>query len=87
MLCCWGMQPDAATLRLTAAMLDQAVVDEIISCCMAKRQQMRWSQAAVQPFLDVHTAVLNDTVEQAFHRRQLGFRPASDNHKLTGAAV
>jgi len=30
---------------------------------MNKKQQMRWSRARVQPFLDVRTAVLNDTLE------------------------
>jgi hypothetical protein len=29
---------------------------------MTKRQQMRWSRATVQPFLDVRTAVLNGTL-------------------------
>jgi hypothetical protein len=30
---------------------------------MNKKQQMRWNRATVQPFLDVRTAVLNDTLE------------------------
>jgi hypothetical protein len=54
---------------------------------MNKRQQMRWSRATVQPFLDVRTAVLNNTLEAAFRHRHLGFRPANDDHKLTGAAA
>ena len=48
---------------------------------------MRWSKPTVQPFLDVRTAVLNDTFEHAFRRRHPGFRPANDDHKLTGAAA
>ncbi len=39
---------------------------------MNKAQQMRWTRATVQLFLDVRTAVLNDTLENAFrlpHRR------------------
>jgi hypothetical protein len=48
---------------------------------------MRWSRATVQPFLDVRAAVLNDTLEPAFRRRHPGFRPANDDHKLTGAAA
>ena len=44
---------------------------------------MRWNRATVQPFLDVRTAVLNGTLEDAFRRRHPGFRPANDD---TGAA-
>ena len=65
----------------------ESAVDEIISWRMAKRQQMRWSRATVQPFLDVRTAVLNDTLEDAFRQRHPGFRPANYDHKLTGAAA
>ncbi len=67
----------------------ESAVDEIISWRMAKAQQMRWSRATVQPFLDVRTAVLNDTFEDAFRRHHPGFRPrpANDDHKLTGAAA
>jgi hypothetical protein len=54
---------------------------------MNKRRQMRWSRATVQPFLDVRTAVLNDTLEAAFRRRHPGFQPANDDHQLTGAAA
>jgi hypothetical protein len=54
---------------------------------MGKAQQMRWSRATVQPFLDVRTAVLNDTLEDAFRHRHPGFRPANDDHKLTAAAA
>ena len=45
---------------------------------MNKKQQMRWSRATVQPFLDVRTAVLNDTLDDAFRHRYPGFRPAND---------
>jgi hypothetical protein len=40
----------------------------------------------VQPFLDVRTAVLNDTLESAFRKRYPGFRPANDN-KATAAGT
>jgi len=56
----------------------ESAVDEIISWRMNKAQQMRWSRATVQPFLDVRTAVLNNTLEDAVRRRHPGFRPASD---------
>jgi hypothetical protein len=46
---------------------------------MNKKQQMRWNRATVQPFLDVRTAVLNDTLEDAFRRRYPGFRPANSD--------
>jgi hypothetical protein len=65
----------------------ESAVDEIVAWRMNKRQQMRWSRATVQPFLDVRTAVLNDTLEDALRHRHPGFRPANDDHKLTGAAA
>ena len=65
----------------------ESAVDEIISWRMAKAQQMRWSRATVQPFLDVRTTVLNDTLEDAFRRRHPSFRPANDDHKRTALAA
>ena len=50
----------------------ESAVDEIISWRMAKAQQMRWSRATVPAFLNVRTAVLNDTLEDAFRRRHPG---------------
>jgi hypothetical protein len=46
---------------------------------MNKKQQMRWNRATVQPFLDVRTAVLNDTLADAFGHRYPGFRRANDD--------
>ena len=40
----------------------------------------------MQPFLDVRTAVLNDTLEDAFRRRYRGFRAANDEG-ITAAAA
>jgi hypothetical protein len=54
---------------------------------MNKAQQMRWNRATVQPFLNVRTAVLNGTLEDAFQQRYPGFRPANDDHKATAAAA
>jgi hypothetical protein len=65
----------------------ESAVDEIISWRMAKAQQMRWNRATVQPFLDVRTAVLNDTLEDAFRRRHPSFRPANDDHKRAAMAA
>ena len=48
---------------------------------------MRRSKPTVQPFLGVRTAVLRDTLEDAFRRRHHGFRPANDDHRLTAVAV
>jgi hypothetical protein len=64
----------------------ESAIDEIIAWRMAKAQQMRWSRATVQPFLDVRTAVLNNTLEDAFRRRHPGFRPtrpANDDRRPT----
>ena len=68
--------------ELIATSFVESAVAEIIAWHMAKRQQMLWSRATVQPFLDVRTAVLNDILEQAFQQRHPGFRPADDDHNL-----
>ena len=60
--------------------------DEIVAGRMAKKQQMRWSRTTVQPFLDVRTAVLNGTLEDAFRRRYPGFRPAHVGAARSAAA-
>jgi len=63
---------------ISTAFVERAV-NEIIAKHMTKKQQMRWNRATVQPFLDVRTAVLNDTLEDAFRHRYPGFRPANDD--------
>jgi hypothetical protein len=60
----------------------ESAVNEIIAKRMNKKQQMRWNRATVQPFLDVRTAVLNDTLDDAFRRRYPGFRPAHGNEAV-----
>src|SRR3954468_20640086 len=65
----------------------ESAVNEIVAKRMNKAQQMRWNRATVQPFLDVRTAVLNGTLEDAFRQRYPGFRPANDDHKATAAAA
>src|SRR4051795_7170751 len=70
---------------LSTAFVESAV-NEIVAKRMTKKQQMRWSRATVQPFLDVRTAVLNDTLEDAFRHRYPGFRPANDDQMLPAAA-
>ena len=65
----------------------ESAVDEIIAWRMNKAQQMRWSRATLQPFLDVRTAVLNDTLEDAFRRRHPGFRPANANRRPIAEAA
>ena len=64
----------------------ESAVNEIVAKRMTKRQQMRWDRTTVQPFLDVRTAVLNGTLEDAFRRRYPGFRPANDGAALPAAA-
>jgi hypothetical protein len=49
---------------------------------MNKKQQMRWNRATVQPFLDVRTAVLNDTLEDSFRHRYHCFNPANDDETI-----
>jgi hypothetical protein len=64
----------------------ESSVNEIIAKRMNKKQQMRWNRATVQSFLDVRTAVLNDTLDDAFRRRYPGFRPANDDEAIAMAA-
>src|SRR4051812_11642390 len=64
----------------------ESAVNAIVAKRMNKAQQMRWNRATVQPFLDVRTAVLNDTLEDAFRQRYPGFRPANDDQALPKAA-
>jgi hypothetical protein len=64
----------------------ESAVNEIVAKRMNKAQQMRWGRATVQPFLDVRTAVLNDTLEDAFRRRYPGFRPAQGKIAMAKAA-
>jgi hypothetical protein len=40
-----------------------------------------------KPFLDVRTAVLNDTLEGAFRHRYPGFRPSNDDRRAATAAA
>jgi hypothetical protein len=64
----------------------ESAVNEIVAKRMNKKQQMRWNRATVQPFLDVRTAVLNDTLEDAFRHRYPGFRSANDDQVLSETA-
>jgi hypothetical protein len=64
----------------------ESSVNEIVAKRMNKKQQMRWNRATVQPFVDVRTAVLNDTLEDAFRRRYPGFHPANGNEAVALAA-
>jgi hypothetical protein len=63
----------------------ESAVNEIVAKRMNKKQQMRWNRTTVQPFLDVRTAVLNETLEDAFRHRYPGFRPSNDDHVLSEA--
>ena len=64
----------------------ESAVNEIVAKRMNKKQQMRWNRTTVQPFLDVRTAVLNETLEDAFRHRYPGFRSANDNQARSAAA-
>ena len=64
----------------------ESAVNEIVAKRMNKKQQMRWNRATVQPFLDLRTAVLNDTLEGAFRRHYPGFRPADGDEVVSLAA-
>ncbi len=64
----------------------ESAVNEIVAKRMNKKQQMRWNRTTVQPFLEVRTAVLNDTLEDAFRHRYPGFRSANDDEAIAAAA-
>jgi len=64
----------------------ESAINEIVAKRMNKKQQMRWNRTTVQPFLDVRTAVLNDTLENAFRHCFPGFRSANEDHDLSEAA-
>jgi hypothetical protein len=64
----------------------ESAVNEIVAKRMNKKQQMRWNRTTVQHFLDVRTAVLNETLEDAFRHRYPGFRSANDDQALSVAA-
>ena len=65
----------------------ESAVNEIVAKRMNKKQQMHWNRATVQPFLDVRTAVLNETLEDAFRARYTGFRPVNDDDRATATAA
>src|SRR5689334_21192640 len=64
----------------------ESTVNEIVARRMNKKQHMRWNRTTVQPFLEVRTAVLDGTLEDAFRRRYRGFRPANDGETTAAAA-
>jgi hypothetical protein len=64
----------------------ESAVNEIVAKRMNKKQQMRWNRTTVQSFLDVRTAVLNDTLEDAFRHRYPGFRSVNRDQALSVAA-
>jgi hypothetical protein len=65
----------------------ESAVNEIVAKRMNKKQQMRWNRMTVQRFLDVRTAVLNDTLESLFRQRYPGFRPANDEYGAKAVAA
>src|SRR5215211_6787462 len=77
-----------AARRRRGEPISTAFVESAVNAIVAKRMnkaQMRWNRATVQPFLDVRTAVLNGTLEDAFRQRHPGFRPANDDQALAEA--
>jgi hypothetical protein len=64
----------------------ESAVNKIVAKRMNKKQQRRWKRTTVQPFLDVRTAVLNETLEDAFRHRYPGFRSANENQARSAVA-
>jgi len=44
----------------------ESTVNQVISKCMAKRQQMQWSQRGAHLLLQCRTRLLNDELEDVF---------------------
>ena len=65
----------------------ESAVNEIVAKRMNEKQQMRWNRTTVQPLLEVRTAVLNDTLEDAFRQSYPGFRLANDNYRAASTAA
>ena len=85
-----ALAPYAARRRCgepIATLFVESAVDGIIAWRMTKKQQMRWSRATVQPFPDVRTAVLNNTLEDTFRRRHPSFCFANHDPRPTAAAA
>ena len=77
----------SASLRLlSSASLLASAASALLRAGMNKAQQMCWNRATVQSFLDVRTAVLNGTLEDAFLRHYPGFRLAAHDQMLPAAA-
>ncbi|MBL6458674.1 hypothetical protein JMJ55_25385 [Belnapia sp. T6] len=58
---------------ISTAFVENAM-NEIVAKRINKAQQMRWNRATVQPFQEVRTTVLNDTLENAFRQCYPNFR-------------
>jgi hypothetical protein len=81
------IQPGRARVQSSSrTIFVESAVNEIIAKRMNKKQQMRWNRATVQPFLDVRTTVLDDTLADTFRHRHPGFRPANDDETIALAA-
>ncbi len=65
----------------------ESAVDEIIAWRMTTKQRMRWNRAMVPFFLNVRTALLNNTLEHVFRRRHPSFRPTNDDRRPAAAAA
>jgi hypothetical protein len=61
----------------------ESAVNEMVVKRVHRKQPMRWYRAAVQSSLDVHGAVLDDTLDNTFRHRYPGFRSANDNGVLS----
>ena len=70
-----------------SAVFVERAVSEIVAKLRNRKEQMRWIRATEQSFLYVRTAVLNDTLQDAFCTRHPGFQPANDDHEATTVAA
>lgn len=59
----------------------ESTINQVVSKCMAKKQQMRWSQRAAHHLLQVRTKVLNGELRATFGRWYPGMRSKMEGER------
>jgi len=65
---------------------EKSTVNEVVVSAHEQEAADALEQGNGEPFLDVRAAVLNDALEDCFHHRYFGFRPANTNEPISPAA-
>lgn len=70
--------------RISSAVAESAI-NQVVSKRMVKKQQMRWTPRGAHLLLQVRTRVLNDTLDDDFHRWYPGFTHQPDELQAAAA--